>query len=157
MTGEQHFGPTTGSSPDITGILPHYRRLKVITFTLDGSDYTCQVNNWQILNNTVDGDKTFTFCGDPSEFRTETDDNWSLQLKFYSDWRLNGVSDYLMSNTRKVATFQLDHHPDIVGEHIRWAGNCVLKAPTIGGDIRTLEETSVTLLILGFPQYTRVG
>lgn len=149
--------PSGGSEFSPSGIMVHYRRLKIITFTLNGVDYSCQLNAWSMTNNTVDGDKTFTYCGNPSEFRTETDDNWSLVMKWYADWRAGGISDFLIQNTRVVAAFQLDHHPDIVGEHIRWTGNCVLKAPTVGGDIRTLEETSSTLLVLGIPQYTRVG
>jgi hypothetical protein len=146
-----------GSEISPSGISVHYRRLKIITFTIAGVDYSCALNQWSMINNTVDGDKTFTYCGNPSEFRTETDDNWSLQVKFYADWRLNGISDYLIQNTRNVAAFQLDHHPDIVGEHVRWTGNVVLKAPSVGGDIRALEETTVSLLILGLPSYTRVG
>jgi hypothetical protein len=135
----------------------HYRRLKQITFTLNGVDSSWQLASWQMVNNTADGDKTFTYAGNPSEFRTETDDNWSLVLDWYSDWRVGGISDYLIQNTRVVAAFQLDHLPNVVGEHVRWSGNCVLKAPTVGGDIRTLEKTSSTLLILGIPQYTRIG
>lgn len=153
-TGPVPFG---GSELSPSGVSVHYRRLKLITFTLGGVDYSCALNAWQMINNTVDGDKMFTYCGNPSEFRTETDDNWALQLKFYADWRLGGVSDFLIQNTRNVSAFQLDHMPDIVGEHVRWNGNCVLKAPSVGGDIRALEETSVSLLILGIPTYTRVG
>jgi hypothetical protein len=139
------------------GTSVHYRRLKIVTFTLNGVDYSCQLNNWSMINNTVDGEKTFTYCGNPSEFRTETDDNYALQLKFYADWRLAGISNYLWNNARAVAGFVLDHMPDIVGEHVRWTGNCVIKAPTVGGDLRMLEETSVTLLVLGLPIFTRVG
>lgn len=134
----------------------HTRRLKIVTFTLAGVAYECQLNAWSMINNTVDGTKTFTYCPD-SEFRTETDNDWSLQLKFYADWRAGGISDYLMNNSRAVAAFVLDHMPDIVGEHVRWSGNCVIKAPSVGGDIRTLEETSVTLLVLGLPTYARIG
>lgn len=139
-----------------SGVAVHQRRLKVITFVLGGTDYSCQVNSWTMNNETVDGTKTFTYCPN-SEFRTETDDNWTITLKFFSDWRAGGISDYLSANTRAVAAFQLDHHPDIVGEHVRWSGNCVLKAPTAGGDVRITEETSVTLLILGLPNYQRIG
>lgn len=149
--------PTGGSSASPTGTSVHTRRLKIVTFTLNGVDYTCQLLNWNMMNNTVDGTKTFTYCGNPSEFRTETDNDWALQLRFYADWRLGGISDLLINNSRAVATFVLDHMPDIVGEHVRWSGTCVLKAPTVGGDIRTLEETSVTLLVLGLPTFTRVG
>jgi len=140
-----------------TGTSVHTRRLKIVTFTIAGVDYSCQLNNWNLLNNTVDGVKTWGYCGDVSQFRTETDDDYALQLKFFADWRANGISTYLWNNARAVAAFQLDHMPDIVGEHVRWTGNLVIKAPTVGGDLRTIEETSQTLLILGLPIFTRVG
>jgi hypothetical protein len=139
-----------------TGVAVHQHRLKIVTFTLAGVDYSCQLNSWTLNNNTVDGVKTFTYCPD-SEFRTETDNDYSLTMKFYSDWRAGGISDYLWNNSRAIAGFVLDHHPDLVGEHIRWAGNCVIKAPTVGGDVRTTEETSQTLLILGLPIFSRIG
>jgi hypothetical protein len=140
-----------------TGTSVHTQRLKIVTFTIAGVDFSCQLNSWTLLNNTVDGIKSFSFCGDSSEFRTPTDNDWALQLKFWSDWRSGGISEYLITNIRAVAAFQLDHHPDIVGEHVRWTGNCVIKGPSVGGDVRTVEETSVTLLILGLPTYTRIG
>ncbi|MGH3546687.1 MAG: hypothetical protein ACRDQU_00875 [Pseudonocardiaceae bacterium] len=140
--------------PPPTGYSVLRNRLKVVTFVLNGVSYGFQINSWTLTNNTVDGVKTFTYGGAPSEFRTETDDDWQLSLKMFSDWRAGGVSDYLMQNTRAVVGFQLDHHPDIVGQHVTWAGNCVLKAPTVGGDVRMTEETSVNLLILGIPTYT---
>jgi hypothetical protein len=154
MTAPIYYGgPLTAP----TGTQVHTRRLKIVVFTINGVDYTCQLNAWTVLNNTVDGTKTFTYCGNPSEFRTETDNDYSLQLKFFSDWRSAGISDFLWNNSRAVAAFQLDHMPDVIGEHVRWNGNCVIKAPSVGGDLRALEETSVTLLILGLPTFTRVG
>jgi hypothetical protein len=140
-----------------TGTLVHTRRLKIVTFTIAGTDYSCALNAWSMINNTVDGTKTWSYCGDVSQFRTETDDDYALQLKFFSDWRALGISTYLWNNARAVAAFQLDHYPDIVGEHVRWTGNLVIKAPTVGGDLRTIEETSVTLLVLGTPGFVRVG
>jgi hypothetical protein len=138
------------------GVAVHQHRLKIVTFTLAGVDFSCQLNSWTLNNNTVDGVKTFTYCPD-SEFRTETDNDYSLTMKFYSDWRSGGISDYLWNNSRAIAAFVLDHHPDLVGEHVRWSGNCVIKAPTVGGDVRTTEETSQTLLILGLPIFARIG
>jgi len=146
--------PNTSTIPPPTGYQVLRNRLKVITFTLAAVSYGFQISSWMLNNNTVDGTKTFTYGGAASEFRTETDDDWQLSLKFYSDWRSGGLSDYLMQNTRAVAAFSLEHHPDIAGQHVTWAGNCVLKAPSVGGDVRTIEETSVNLLILGIPTYT---
>ena len=142
---------------DPTGYSVLRNRLKIIIFTLAGVDYSAQVNSCTLTNNTVDGVKTFTYGGAQSEFRTETDDDWQLSMKYYSDWRAGGISDYLMQNTRAVAGFQIDHHPDIVGQHVRWSGNCVLKATNVGGDVRMTEETSVNLLVLGIPTYARMG
>jgi hypothetical protein len=146
-----------GGSGTPTGTMVHTRRLKIVVFTLNGVDQSCQLNSWNMLNNTVDGTKSFSYCGNTAEFRTETDNDYALQLKFFSDWRAGGISDYLWNNSRAYAGFVLDHMPDVVGEHVRWSGTCVIKAPTVGGDIRTIEETSQTLLILGVPTFTRVG
>lgn len=140
-----------------TGVLVHQHRLKVVTFTLNGIDYSCQLNSWTVQNNTSLGTKTFTYCGDASEFRTETDNDYSLSMKFFSDWRAGGISEYLVLNNRSYAAFVLDHHPDIVGEHVRWTGTCQIWAPSVGGDVRTTEETSTTMPILGLPLYSRIG
>ena len=134
----------------------HTRRLKIITFTLSGISFECQISNWTMTNNTEDGAKTFTYCPD-SEFRTETDYNYSLALRAFADWRSNGFSDFLWTYDRTVANFVLDHHPDIVGEHVRWSGTVVLRAPTVGGDVRTIEESSATFPVIGKPEYLRIG
>lgn len=134
----------------------HSRRLKVVQFILSNVDFECQLESWTVTNNTPDGAKTFTYCPS-SEFRMETDDDYSLALKFFSDWRSGGISDFLVVNNKALALFQIDHHPDIVGEHVRWSGTCILKAPNVGGDARTTEETSVTLQIIGLPTYARIG
>lgn len=134
----------------------HTRRLKVINFTLSGVSFECQIRSWNLANNTEDGTKTFTYCPD-SEFRTETDFNYMLTLTGYADWRSNGFSDFLWTHDRGTAAFVLDHMPDIVGEHVRWTGTCVLRAPSVGGDVRTIEETSVTLPVIGKPTFLRIG
>jgi hypothetical protein len=154
MTAPIYYGgPITAPS----GLLVHTRRLKIVVFTLNGVDQSMQLNNWSILNNTVDGTKTWSYGGNLSEFRTESDNDYALQVKFFADWRAGGISDYLWNNSRAYAGFILDHMPDVVGEHVRWSGTCVIKAPTVGGDLRTIEETSITMLILGVPTFTRVG
>lgn len=133
----------------------HNRRLKTITFTLDGSSFECQLSSWTLANNTEDGEKMFTFCPD-GEFREEADADYALELKFYSDWRSAGISDFLVTNDQENAAFVLDHHPDIVGEHVRWTGTVKVKAPSVGGDVRTTEVTEVTLQCIGKPAYTRI-
>ena len=142
----------------------HNRKLKFITFTLDGTDYQCQVQTWNIANNTDDGEKFYSFCTDgttfdeaDTEFREEADDDYALEVTFFADWRSAGISDFLWANDQTNVTFQLDHHPDIAAEHVRWNGTVKIKAPSVGGDVRTTEMTEVTLPIIGKPTFTRVG
>lgn len=132
----------------------HNRKLKVITLDIGGTDFECQVSNWQMVNNADDGDKIYSFCPD-GEDTEEVDPDWSLQLTFFSDWTSGGVSDYLMQHAGEVVTFQLDHHPDIPAEHVRWDGKVRLKAPSVGGDVRTTETQEITLGVIGKPNYTR--
>ena len=53
-------------------------------------------------------------------------------------------------------TFQLDHHPDIPSEHVRWTGTLHIKAGGAGGDANATESTSTTFACVGKPAYSRV-
>lgn len=131
----------------------HNRKLKVIEFGLGATQFECQVSSWNVANNTEDGERHFTFCPD-GEFREDGEDDYALELTFFSDWRSAGISRYLTQNDKTVVAFTLDHHPDIPAEHVTWTGNVKLKAPTVGGDARTTEMTEVTLQIVGKPVFT---
>jgi hypothetical protein len=142
----------------------HQKRLKVINLSIGGTSFECQLQSWTLAAGIKDGNRMYTYCSDTANnsFIEETDDEPSLQLKFFADYRSAGISDYLWTNSLQVAAFTLDHHPDVVGEHVRWAGNVLLKAPDTGGDARTTELTDVTLLIVGSLAsgaltYTRIG
>lgn len=134
------------------------RKLKIITFTLGGNQFQCQLQSWTMNNGTEDGERFYTFCGGGSEgeFREDAEPDYSLELTFFSDWKLNGVSDYLTANDQQTVAFQLDHHPDIPGEYVRWTGSVKIKAPSVGGEARTTEKTEVTLPVIGKPTYARV-
>lgn len=134
----------------------HNRKLKVITFDLGGTEFQGQCNNWTLNNNTPDGDLFYVYA-EGEEFREDADPDWSLTMTFYSDWRSGGISDYLQANDDSQVAFQLDHHPDVSGEHVRWTGNVKIKAPTVGGDVRATEVTTVTLQCVGKPDYERVS
>lgn len=134
----------------------HNRRLKVITFELDSVEYQAQITSWKMNNNSEDGEKVYTFATD-GEFREESDDDYSLDLKFVSDWTADGISTYLQENDKEDAEFVLDHHPDITGEHVRWSGTLRVKAPSVGGDVRTTEMTEITLQCIGKPEFERVA
>jgi hypothetical protein len=132
----------------------HNRKLKLITFDIDGTEFQVQCKTWQVVNNTELGEKVYTYALD-GEFQEETDDNYSLTATFFADWRSGGISDFLWEHDGEIVDFQIDHHPDISGEHVRWAGEVTLKAPSVGGDVRTTEETAIELAIVGKPAYTR--
>lgn len=133
----------------------HNRKVKIITFTLDGISYECQVQTWNVANNTEDGERYYAQCPD-GEFREDAEPDYALELTFFADWRSDGISDYLWANDLSLVDFQLDHHPDIPAEHVRWSGEVKIKAPNAGGEARTTEMTEVTLQITGKPVYARV-
>lgn len=133
----------------------HQRRLKEITFDVGGVNFECQVSSWTLTNNTQEGETQYTYCPDGS-FVEDTDPQWVLDLRFYSDWRSDGISDYLWNHAGETVSFVLDHHPDIAGEHVRWTGNVKIRQPSVGGDVRTTEVTQVTLSVVGEPTYERV-
>lgn len=139
----------------------HQRRLKILTFTIGGTDYSCQVTSWTLDPGIKTGARIYTFCSageGQNDFIEETDGEPTLMIKFLSDWTVSGISTYLTENSMTVAAFQLDHHPDIVGEHVRWTGSVQLQAPPNGGDSRVTETQSITLPILGaVPTFTWVG
>ena len=138
------------------------RRLKLVEFSLTDPDdasgeplsFECQVSSWKVANNTPDGDKHYAMCPD-GEFREDADPDYALELKFYADWNLNGISDFLTRVDGENVDFILDHHPDVVAEHVRWAGTVKVKAPDAGGEARAMDMTEVTLPCIGKPTYSR--
>lgn len=130
-------------------------QLKEINFDLGGTEYNCWVQSWQIVNNTADGDKIFSFCPD-GEAITETDPDYALEFTFWSDWTAGGISDFLMAHDGETADFTIDHHPNKVDQHVQWSGTVQIKAPNVGGEVKSTEQTQVTLQCIGKPEYTRV-
>jgi hypothetical protein len=136
-------------------VTAHNRKLKIITFTLNGIGFQCQLQSWRLNNNTPEGDRFYTFCAD-GEFIEDGEPDYDFDLKFISDWTLGGVSDYLIANDLQVVAYVLDHLPDIAGEHVRFSGNAKIQAPTVGGDVRTTELTEAKLKCIGKPAYARL-
>ena len=52
-----------------------------------------------------------------------------------------GFGKELFQKHPEVVDFVLDHHPDIVGEHVRWTGKVLVKPAPVGGDRGDTEET----------------
>lgn len=142
---------------------PKSRKLKVITFTLGGNNYEHQLKTWKLTNGTNAGNTTFVFGGNtddptkPGAIVEDTDPSWTLDLTFLADWANAGISDFLTVHDTETATFQIDHHPNEVGEHVRWVGSAKIAAPTVGGDANATEETQVSLVVAGSPTYSRIG
>ncbi|MGA6164306.1 hypothetical protein [Amycolatopsis magusensis] len=134
----------------------HQKRLKVIEFTIDGTSFECQVNSWSLDPGIEDGDRLYSFCPD-GEAVEETDPEPTLEIKFFSDWRSGGISDYLWAHNGEVADFVLNHHPNIAGEHVKWTGQLYIKPGPVGGEARETEFTEVTFQCVGLPVYERVA
>ncbi len=134
----------------------HNRKLKVLTLDIGGTEFQVQLKEWTLNNGTGDGETFYTFGGDDEAFIEPAEGEYTLELTFYADWRSGGISDYLWENNEEQVSFQLDHHPDVAAEHVRWTGDVSIKAPTVGGEARVTEETPVTLKVVGTPTYARV-
>jgi len=129
-------------------------KLKEITFSIDSvTTFNCQIKQWMVNNNTEDGERQYTFCPD-GETRDEPDDDYTLDLTFFADWKTSGISEFFWENDGQIVAFVLDHYPNVPTQHVRWSGNVRIKAPSVGGEARTNEEQTLTLAIIGKPVFT---
>lgn len=142
---------------------PKSRKLKVITFTLGGNNYEHQLKTWKLNNGTNAGNTTYVYGGNasdptlPGAIVEDANPSWTLDLTFLADWANAGISDFLTVHDTETAAFQIDHHPNEVGEHVRWVGSAKIAAPSVGGDANATEETQVSLVVAGSPVYSRIG
>jgi len=134
----------------------HTRKVKLIEFALDSTSFECQVQAFNVANNTEDGERLYSLCPDGEVFE-EAEPDYALELTFYADWRSDGISDFLTAHDGETVAFTFDHHPDIPAEHVQRTGQVKLRAPNLGGEARTTEMTEVTLPCIGKPTYARVG
>jgi len=130
----------------------HGTKLKVITLTIDGEDYSCQLRAFTLDPGIPDGDTLYTFCPSGTVV-DEGEPNPTLQLTFLSDWRTGGISRILTENSGDEVPFVLDNHPDIPAEWVRWTGTVKLKAPPVGGEARAMELSEITLKCVGEPVF----
>ncbi|MBB4689825.1 hypothetical protein [Amycolatopsis jiangsuensis] len=130
------------------------RRLKVITLTIGGVSVECQLASWTLDPGVQDGDRIYTYCPDGTAVE-ETDSEPTLALTAYSKWVVGGFEDFLWTNRGTVAEFELNHHPDIEGEHVRWTGTLMVQPAPVGGDRGDSEQTEITFQVIGDPEYSR--
>lgn len=132
----------------------HNRKLKKLTLDIDGVQYQKQITTWKLVNGTDDPEVTYTF--EPGEeFADEADPAWTLEVTFVADWSATGISTFLTEHSGEEVPFQLDHHPDIPTDHVRWTGVLKLKAPDVGGEVRATETTEITMTVVGEPVFSR--
>lgn len=132
----------------------HNRKIKTIVLDVGGTTFQCQIENFNVINNTADGAKIYAMCPDGEDIE-ETDEDWALSLRWFADWRANGFSDFLMLNDGLNAAVTLEHHPDIPAEHTIWTGTIRIKAPNVGGDVKVTERQEQTFQFIGKPDYDR--
>ena len=135
----------------------NHRKLRIAVLTIGGIPFQEQCRIINLVNNTDDPEIFHTFGGDNSSFAEEAEPSWALELTAYADWRSDGISDFLTAHNGETLPFVADMHPNIVGEHTRRAGDVLIKAPSVGGEIRATEETETTLAVIGEPSYERIG
>lgn len=134
----------------------NHRKRKQITFTLDGQTWECQIMNAEIVNNTEDGEKFYTYCppgvdGTDNEFREEADDDYALELSFFVDWGPNGISRALLALDQQTVDFEYIDYPDHPDWQSTRTGKVKVKAPNYGGEVRVTDQKEVTYPIIGKP------
>lgn len=134
----------------------NHNKLTEITFALETTNqFECQVQSWELSNDSDDPEKIYSFCPDGEDYE-DVDAAWSLNVTFYSDWRADGISDYLMLNDGQNVSFELVHHPNDAVQAVKWSGTLRIKAPNVGGEVRETETQEATFQIIGSPAYARV-
>jgi hypothetical protein len=130
------------------------RKLKSLIFVLDGEQYHCQAIDVQLNNNTSEPTKTSTYCPD-GDVAEEADPDWQLQLEYFADWTVTGLSTYLRTHSGEEVEFEIDWHEDDPNWHTRETGRVKLRAPSRGGAAGVTERQTLTLAVLGEPEFTR--
>lgn len=139
-----------------------YRKYKTAVIEFGGTtpDYSFQVTTAQVINNTPDGDRVFTFAADGSgEFRETPDDAWQLALKWVSDWTTStGFNSYINAHDGQTLAITVHYdNGDSTGFGRTWSGNVVIKQPTDGGDVRTMESSEATWNFIGKPTFAQAS
>lgn len=133
----------------------HNRKLKYITFLIGGIEQQIQISSWKINNNTADGTTFYTFAPDGA-FVEAADADFSIDVVAFADWRSAGFSDYLWAHDGETVPYVLTHLAEFAGETVTWSGEAQIKAPSVGGEVRTTEITETTLKCVDKPVYARI-
>jgi hypothetical protein len=134
----------------------HANQLKYVSLEIGGNEFRAQIEDWKLTDNTDDPETIYSYGADGENEDTEEENPaWSLELKFYSDWRTpTGLNHYLWTNAGQVVNYTILHNLGSAGENPEFAGQVKLKRTSVGGTVRTTERTELTLPVVGVPDYT---
>lgn len=133
----------------------HKNQLKYVSFDLDGNEFRAQLKTWNLTDNTDDPDKIYSYGADgQNEDSEEEVSDWSLDMEFFSDWRTpTGLNHYCWTNAGLVVAYTIHHNLGVTGSDPTFTGEVKIKRTPVGGEVRTTEVTSLSLPIIGTPEY----
>jgi hypothetical protein len=133
----------------------HTTTLKYVSFDLDGNEFRAQLRTWNLNNNSDSPDKIYTYGADgQNEDSEEEVPDWELAMEFYADYRTpTGLNHWLWTNKGNTVDYTIHHNLGVTGEDPTFSGQVKIKAPSVGGEVRTKEVTSLTLAVVGEPDY----
>src|SRR5580765_5241884 len=136
--------------------ITHNRKIRNSRISLDGNEFASQCDEFG-LDPGIKGATQFHTIDPDSSFAEHAEPDPKLKLKFFSDWRSAGVTRWLWQHRGETVPFVLDHHIDIVGEHVRFSGQVQIVPPAVGGAARTTEKDEVELAVVGDILFEQIG
>jgi hypothetical protein len=144
----------------LTDPQPHARRITTIVMTVDGTDFSTQLQTGVFDPGVTAGDQQFTLSSageGHNAFYEDTDPKATLAVKGFEDWRSGGLSDFIYSNINAVVDFVFEQNPDIPAEHILVTGSLKIIPHATGGDARTYAMVDCTWPVLPGYAYDHPG
>jgi hypothetical protein len=142
----------------LTDPQPHQRRITTISLSVDGTDFSTQIQTFNFDPGVKVGTQQFTLSSageGHNAFYEDTDPEATLEIKGYEDWRSDGLSDFIYSNVNAVVDFVLEQNPDVSAEHTLISGSLKIIPHVTGGDARTTAMLDATFPVFPGYSYTR--
>lgn len=133
---------------------PQIKKRKRITLMVNGVAHETQVTTARVVNNTEDGEVLYTYAPD-GEVREEADPNYALELTYFANWTVTGISWLLSQLDGQTVDFSFTDYPDDPAWTVTREGQVKIKEPSLGGQVRTNDIQELTLPIIGKPTLTR--
>jgi len=122
--------------------------------TIGATSFQDQVTDWRLENGAGEGDRTPTYSPE-GEVVEDAEPEYTLNISFFHDWRVGGISDFLQVNRGQEAAFVAVQHADLAELTHHYSGTLKLKAPPAGGAAGENDAAEVELTVIGRPTYTR--